>query len=182
MPSLGTPAPSSSTSPWSPPPGNGGSYGEPADQPPTLAPGAAQGIQPIPESRNYPPDQSGDVITRPKPDETVPLGTPGTTSQKPVPLTDPEPALKPVPDLDAANGRKQVPAAPSLFDPRDRTASRGARRAWAVSPIVWPDSARTVEARTVTAEIPVQSNLEPRVAEPRVADPPVDDGWRSVRP
>jgi hypothetical protein len=142
-----------------------------------LAPGEAQGIQPIPEYRNYPPGQPGDVVTRPKSNAAAPNGSTGDTSQKPVPLTDPEPQLKPVPDLDAANGRKQIPAAPSLFDPRDRTASRIAPAPWAVSPIVWPDSSGPVEARAVTAEISV-----PPKQEPAVSPSPLDDGWRAVRP
>ncbi len=161
--------------------------GVPADHPPTLAPGGTQGIQPVPEYRNYAPSQSGGVVTRQK----APQATPntGTNSQGPVPLTDPTPAtpvtpatpLKPVPDLDAANGRKQIPASPSLFDPRDRTASLGVRRAWAVSPIVWPDSSRPLEAQTVAAAISIRPQIEHQPTSQSLAAP-TDDGWRTVRP
>jgi hypothetical protein len=100
--------------------------------------------------------------------------TSGSRSQQPIPLTDPQPPLQPVPDLDAATGRKKIPAAPSLFDPRDRTAGIGIRPAVAVSPIVWPDSTKSVDARPVTAEISVGPQEQ--------IDSIDDDGWRAVRP
>jgi hypothetical protein len=153
----------------------------PADQPPTLTPGEAQEIQPVPEYRGYAPSQSDGVVTRQK--TSTPQGATGGGSTTPVPLTDPTPQtpVKPVPDLDAANGRKQIPATPSLFDPRDRTASLGVSRAWAVSPIVWPDSCGPVEARTVTAQLPVQLVRQSQ-AEVQPLTESTDDGWRTVRP
>jgi hypothetical protein len=132
-----------------------------------LGPGEGQSIQPIPDVRNYPPADPNGASGSAKKEANE-------KSSGPIPLTDPQLPLTPVPDLDAASGRKQVPAAPSLFDPRDRTASLGVRRALAVSPIVWPDGAKFVQARTVTAEISVESE-EPAI-------PFESDGWRSVRP
>jgi hypothetical protein len=127
-----------------------------------------QNIQPIPDTRNYPPEEPNGTADPAKQNEA------DNRSQKPIPLTDPTPPLTPVPDLDAASGRKQVPAAPSLFDPRDRTASYGIRRAWAISPIVWPDGSQPVEARTVTAAMS---------AEPEKETDNLDaDGWQAVRP
>lgn len=144
-----------------------GTGGSAADQTPTLTPSEAQSIEPIPDVRNYPPANPGNA---PKVQTRKVEPAPG----QPIPLTDPQPPVTPVPDLDAATDRKQVPAAPSLFDPRDRTASLGVRQALAVSPIIWPDSTNVVEARTVTAEISIRPEEQVETLE--------SDGWRAVRP
>jgi hypothetical protein len=79
-----------------------------------------------------------------------------------------------VPDPDAESRRNQVPAAPSLFDPRDRTASRIILPTWAVAPIVWPDVSKPLDVKPTAAEIPVPT--------PRQAEQADAGGWRAVRP
>jgi len=82
--------------------------------------------------------------------------------------------LTPVPDPDAGTDRKQVPAAPSLFDPNDRTANRSARPAWAYSTIAWPEKPKGVIPQRTPAEVTKPLAVE----EKEEFD---SGGWRSVR-
>jgi len=83
--------------------------------------------------------------------------------------------LTPVPDPDAGADRNKIQAAPSLFDPNDRTANRSARPAWSYSTIAWPDK-------------PTVSTREPaptEVVEPDSIDEKEEldsSGWEAVQP
>jgi hypothetical protein len=140
-----------------------GAPATPADQPPNLL--RSDGIQPIPEIRNY---------------STPPSGTPslqGSSSnsfQPPAPAANGKVDLIPVPDPEARPRGKSSPVVPSLFDPRDRTAGRGVWPVSAVAPIAWPEKSSRQEARTATAEITAEKSLQ---------GAPLDvNGWHAVRP
>jgi hypothetical protein len=83
--------------------------------------------------------------------------------------------LTPIPDPDAEGEPGQNAEAPSLFDPRERTASRAVSPAWSFSPIVWPEKPADEKS------IPRKAVAMPSGDEP---DEPESDssGWRAVRP
>jgi len=142
-----------------------GGASDAASQPPSLAPGEAQGLQnlqPVPTIRNYTP---------------IPLSDPVETRKAQEPANEtPKPKLdvQPVPDPDARTDKKQIPAAPTLFDPNDRTALRLLRSPAMLTPIVWPETTRSSEFRTARNDSSATTTSEPV---------PKDTGtWRVVRP
>lgn len=137
----------------------------PADQPPSLSPQDAQGLQPLPEVRRYPPANQADATSAP-----APLLTPSVPSSPPSP-----PNVSPVPDPDAGSGRTQVPAAPSLYDPNGRTARvLPLSTRWPAAPIRWPEHSPKATQPTVTASAADEQFQTPA---------PVDTGgWQAVRP
>ncbi|HPM81061.1 MAG TPA: hypothetical protein PLF81_10190 [Candidatus Anammoximicrobium sp.] len=162
-------APSLPTTPAAPTGAGSPATATPADQPPRLSPNEAQGVQnlqPIPETRSYPPSNNDSSLLAP-PALLGPPKTPAAPQSAPVNVT-------PVPDPDA--GRKQVPAAPSLYDPNGRTANLlPLSTVWPTAPILWPQSRPSVsENPTVTA-----SGLSKPAA---TREAPEADGWQAVRP
>jgi hypothetical protein len=188
----GSPAPLSSPTPssgWAPstsppvqtappampiPPTGTGAPGAPApaDRPPQLSPGEAQGLQnlqPIPEIRSYAPPANNDSTLLAPP----PLLSPSAPPTAPPPA--PPANVSPVPDPDAGSGRSQVPAAPSLYDPNGRTARvLPLSTRWPAAPIRWSESTAVSENPTVTAS---------GLSKPAETTPAPDaDGWQAVRP
>jgi len=83
--------------------------------------------------------------------------------------------VTPVPDPDAGAGRKQIPVAPSLFDPNDRTANRSARPAWTYSTIAWPEKPKELH-RPPT---PPQATKQDAADDKEELD---SSGWHAVQP
>jgi len=140
----------------------------PADQRPSLSPGELPGIengQPVPSTRKYPPPAPDNGSSSEDDDGT----------KKSTPSSGAKLNLTPVPDPDAPGQHEHAPVAPSLIDPRDRTASRAVRPAWSYSPIVWPEK-------------PVsRANIQPAAVTTPTSDKPKrpeldSSGWRAVRP
>lgn len=162
----GSTAPSTVPAAPLPPAGSGVPPGPAAaDQPPQLSPYEAQGLQPLPEIRRYPPVNQGQTPAAPSP-----LLSPSPPSPPASP-----PGVSPVPDPDAGNGRPQVPAAPSLYDPNGRTARvLPLSTHWPVAPIRWPERvARPSQPMVTAAE---SQELDPS---PALLD---THGWQAVRP
>jgi hypothetical protein len=123
-----------------------------------------------------------------------PLTPPSPPSQVPVPLSDPattapsagsssrQPEVRlnvsPVPDPEASEEKKQVPAKPSLYDPRDRTAQYLLSPTIHVVPIAWPNPSEPVSVRTARSELTPQ-HQPTVVTQPRG---PINQGWSVVRP
>lgn len=140
----------------------------PADQPPSLSP------TDLPRTEN---GQTGSSTRKYPPLE--PSGESGNGSSQKEKEKSKQPAgaldLTPVPDPDAGADRKQIPAAPSLFDPNDRTANRSVRPAWSYSTIAWPDRAAGSTQQRTLSEVTEQT--------PSDAKEELDSsGWHAVRP
>jgi hypothetical protein len=165
-------APLQPTAPaFSAPPAGTGSPATPtpADQPPRLSPNEAQGLQnlqPIPETRSYPP-ANGDASLLAPPPLLSPTKPPAAPQNAPA-------NVSPVPDPDAGTGRTQVPAAPSLYDPNGRTARvLPLSTRWPAAPIRWSEPSAVSENPTVTA-----AGLSKPAGTPAVLDA---GGWQAVR-
>lgn len=142
----------------------------PADEAPSLSPTGLpplQNSQPGSSTSNYPPLESSGESTD---------ATPHEVKKEPSRPAGGVLDMAPVPDPDAGADRKQVPAAPSLFDPNNRTANRSARPPWAYSTIAWPD--RPKEA--------IRQQQQPPEATEHHADREKEEldtsGWHAVRP
>lgn len=167
MPStLGVPVTPGGTQPLSPTPA------QPADQRPTLAPTEVPGSAGTPPGtslRNYPP-------LNPLP-ASPPTADDGRRSVVPSGTRE----LQPVPDPEAPGLRRLVPTAPSLVDPRDKSASRGAAPTWRYAPIAWPDKDAAVASRPAVVATPAARPQASAAA--KTESPPLDaSGWRAVRP
>ncbi|TVS19332.1 MAG: hypothetical protein EA424_08825 [Planctomycetaceae bacterium] len=171
-PPAGSPAvpPTSVPSPLpleSAPPAPGASQWQPsnaADQPPTLTPSEAQGLQSVPPPRYQ---------------QRVPLIDPADT-RWPANVNPPSiESLQPLPDPDARpqneTPQTETPqTVPALFGPNDRTATYRLRPAAMLTPIVWPDQSN--ESHAPTATEPPRDSL-------RLEAPRIDNGqWRVVEP
>jgi len=161
---LGAPVTPNGTQPLSPTPA------QPADQRPTLGPTevpGSTGTSPGTSLRNYPP------LT------PIPAAPPAvdTGLRNVVPSGARE--VQPVPDPEAPGLRRLVPTAPSLLDPRDKSASRTAP-AWRYAPIAWPEKGAAVAARPAVVATPAAQSQVPAAAK---TESPLDtSGWRAVRP
>lgn len=200
-----TPGPSSAPGSLSTP---GGST--PADQAPSLSP---PGLPPVengqPETtiRNYPPMEPIEGANGKSNDEFTD-GKSNEVKKEPAPPEGDILQLTPVPDPDAGADRNKVQAAPSLFDPNDRTANRSARPAWSYSTIAWPDKpAASEHVKTTSSKVPcpsgrgqgegqeirevvsaqplsAQEPMRNEVAEPDVSEEKEElesSGWEAVR-
>jgi hypothetical protein len=153
----------------------------PADLQPSLSPGDPQNVprtQTPGSTLNYPPSSSSMVpvpsSTVPVPSFTIPLPPPPTgASNKSAPAPRTNASVVPVPDPEAGQNRKQTPAAPTLFNPRDRTAQRWFRPAGDVAPIVWPEGSRASDERLATLDQTVTGKAAPAVD---------SRGWQAVNP
>ena len=153
----------------------------PADLQPSLSPGNSQYMprtQTPGPTVNYPPSSPSMVpvpsSTVPVPSFTLPLPPPPTgasTKLAPTPRTNT--SVVPVPDPEAGQNRQPTPAAPTVFDPHDRTAQRLFRSAGDIAPIVWPEGARNSDERLATLDQPVTT---------RAATAADSRGWRAVNP
>lgn len=141
----------------------------PADQPPRLSPNEAQGLQnlqPVPQTRGYVPADGGTSLLAP-PALLDPPKTPPAPQTAPIPVT-------PVPDPDA--GRRQIPAAPSLYDPNGLTAQvLPFSIRWPTAPILWPQKPPAVSGDPAVSI----SELSPPAATAPRRDA---GGWQAVRP
>ncbi|MCY2986702.1 MAG: hypothetical protein NTY19_02425, partial [Planctomycetota bacterium] len=149
----------------------------PADLQPSLSPGNSQYMprtQTPGPTVNYPPSSPSMIpvpsATGPVPSFTLPLPpSPTGASTK----LAPTPSIVPVPDPEAGQNRKPTPAAPTVFDPHDRTAQRLFRSTGDVAPIVWPEGARNSDERLAILEQPVTT---------RAAAAVDSRGWHAVVP
>ena len=144
----------------------------PANQPLNLSPSGlppSGNGQPGATTTNFPPLESSGESSGRSSD-----GASHEVKKEPTPPAGGILDLTPVPDPDAGTDRKQVPAAPSLFDPNDRTANRSARPAWAYSTIAWPEKPKGVIPQRTPAEVTKPLAVE----EKEEFD---SGGWRSVR-
>ncbi len=149
----------------------------PADRAPSLAPNGLSPLengQPEPTIRNYPPMEPIEGANGKSNGESTD-GKSNEVKKEPAPPEGDILQLTPVPDPDAGADRNKIQAAPSLFDPNDRTANRSARPAWSYSTIAWPDK-------------PTVSTREPaptEVVEPDSIDEKEEldsSGWEAVQP
>ncbi len=131
----------------------------PADQAPSLNPGALQpGFQGS-GTRLYPPANGNSGSTY--------SNSSSGTQQKPASGSN----LQPVPDPDAERSQLRPNAAPRLLNPRDQTAALTVERAWAATPISWPTSQSVRQTSATSAPSAASS-----------ANKWDDSGWRSFAP
>jgi len=98
------------------------------------------------------------------------------------------PRIRPVPDLEAERHDNR---APSLLDPRDRTASAPLHRKVAFVPAVWAKTNAATQASAQVELTPPLPTARPQIQRVSTAKPAVapaddelwdDSGWKSVRP
>lgn len=140
----------------------------PADQAPSLP----IDLSPIPNGQagsttsNYPPLESSGESSEAASNEV---------KEEPAPPPGGFLNVTPVPDPDAGAGEKQIQAAPSLFDPNDRTANRSARPAWSYSTIAWPERPKGNAPQRMSTKA-----TEPDAVEN--TEELDSSGWHAVRP
>ncbi|QDU95354.1 hypothetical protein [Lignipirellula cremea] len=150
----------------------------PADQAPRLTPDEAQGIQQIPNVQNG--SASRNMASPQRASATIP--------QRQTPSA---PRIRPVPDLDAHGVE---PNAPSLLDPRDRTASAPIRRTAAYTQAGFSQATQDIQVIPATLELSPAMSMPSNVsrvqttrvstAKPVASDAEVWDDtlWKSVKP
>lgn len=138
-----------------------------ADQKPSLSPGDRENmpLNTIPRATtNYPPTNTERSL--------IPPATPGASPSKAAPALRPGSEITPLPDPDARPSSKVIPAAPTLFDTRERTAQRTSQAtpaAIAESPM--PEPRAALIGPMLNEPVPPPQKAASKAA-----------GWRAVNP